>query len=314
VPPLTSYRTSCSSVTTNYKAIVGVSQTIQTASNTYASYLQNIPVYMQALQKTIAAALADSQVSLADVIITSISSTSSNSKQNAAAATADADSTPRSFGSRNNGLKVEYVIMSYINGITNSALAANLEKAIDAGNFDSLLQQFAVTEGASGFASASSSKVSVNAFLSEDAGDGGDEDNNDGENDGGDGDGDSNSSGSSGSSSGSIQGLSTTAQYAIGGAVVALFIIILAGFLYACQRRTIAISTASTASLNLQPLGGKGGKESDDAAVARAELLDDAFSPSAPSEHGEFTIAARPLPVASRPAEAVTAQNVHLSV
>lgn len=69
-------------------------------------------------------------------------------------------------------ISVAYTVLSYISTVTNKDLSSLLQTAVDSGSFDTLLHQWASSQGVSALTGASSSAVSVNSFAA-DGGSGG---------------------------------------------------------------------------------------------------------------------------------------------
>jgi hypothetical protein len=133
-------------------------------------------------------------------------------------------------------LQVLYTILSYSATLDNADLAALLQSAVASGAFDTLLQQHAAAEGATGLLGATSQGVEVND-LSGTPGDGSGDDDHDG----------SAHSDGSGSSS-SADALSQGALIGIiagGGLAVVLCLV---GLAYACWPKAVSATTPAVAA------------------------------------------------------------------
>lgn len=332
LPQMVGYKVSCTAPNTDYQAIVSVSQvpvytvdcrvvfiynavlfaslsdpsvqTITAAPGVYAAYLANLAAYTSTLQKAIAGSL-DKAVSAADVYISSVQEVAlAQNPATAAVTSATADTVDpvavvaaAGVPSADVALQVVYTVLSYKQGWTNTALASKLKESVDKGLFNTLLQQFASSEGASGLSSAVSTEVEVSTLTESGSGD------SDGGEEGGEGDG--SGEGGSGGDAGASSSLSQTALIGITAGGGSALLLLLVSLYYICSSQPGPANKARVSGLELAELGTRAQPRADGTHRAAAGIP----VPSAP------TVTAAELPVASAPAQVVVvAENVRLSV
>ena len=279
-------------------------QTITAAPGVYTAYLANLATYTSTLQKAITGSLYKA-VSAADVYISSVQAVAlaqnpaTAAVTSATAVTVDPVAVVAVAGApiADVALQVVYTVLSYKQGWTNTALASKLKESVDKGLFNTLLQQFASSEGASGLSSAVSTEVEVSTLTESGSGDG------DGGEEGGEGDG--SREGGSGGDAGASSSLSQTALIGITAGGGSALLLLLISMYYICSSQPGPANKARVSGLELAELGTRAQPRADGTHRAAAGIP----VPSAPA------VTAAELPVASAPAQVVVvAENVRLSV
>jgi hypothetical protein len=254
-----------------------------------ADYRANIATYHLVLRKVIAGCLTELGVAYTDVFIASVvpgSSTSVNpgrgrpnhpAQQRAHSADVHRKVASKGLDVASALLRVQYTIMSYTAGLSNTDLSTQLEASVSGGVFDELLHDFATSAGITALATATSSAVDINTMV------------------GGDDDAVSVSSASDPTAEvdGSRTALSQSAVIgiAVGGGMA--LVLLVAGMAYACWPKVAAATSpaelaASAAPNNAAASAGGGG-----VGVEGGELEMAATYPSAPE----------PVPILDNPAQ-----------